>query len=409
MINQKSLEEKYVEFLKKNYRLKESVLEAFADKIAREKQLEWWVNREEELEKWQKIIQSSVIQNKNFIVFIIGSYGRGKSLSLLKIINRAEEYKEIHPIYLSFKGEEKSKPGLDFMHRIFKSLDFPRLARKKTIQEIKNAIENIPSELNEPKNILKKIYFNENRNSKQLFVETENNFTTDQLSETGRLALYFLTGEIKPTASQLKKLGVLRKIDSIDITKEYLGAILCFLRNLKYKSLLLAIDEFESLFSLVSKPQQSIYLALLRSLYDFPSGINVDSLQISNMEFFIAISEDGWEKLQEMEKREIHQGGPIRPLMRRVDAVTPLGRFNKKQTRELIEKRLRYNRIIKKFEDDPLIPFKEDFVDYIYEKTQGEPSAIVVETGHVLEAGIADRISKITKEYAQEILEERGF
>lgn len=94
--------------------------------------------------------------------------------------------------------------------------------------------------------------------------------------------------------------------------------MLCFIKNLGYKSLLLAIDEFEYLFSLVSKSQYSIYLALLRGLYDFPIGLNINSNKVANMVFFIAISEDGWTKLKDLEKREISQGGPIIPLLERV-------------------------------------------------------------------------------------------
>jgi len=96
----------------------------FLDDIAREEWLKTWVNREEQLEEWTKIIFNAISSTKNYIVFVIGDYGRGKSLSLLKIIDESKKHKEILPVYLNFKGEEKSKPGLDFMFRIFKSINF---------------------------------------------------------------------------------------------------------------------------------------------------------------------------------------------------------------------------------------------------------------------------------------------
>jgi len=201
----------------------------------------------------------------------------------------------------------------------------------------------------------------------------------------------------------------MRKIESIDVAKEYLAAILSFMRNLGYKSLLLAIDEFEYLFSLVSKTQYSIYLALLRGLYDFPIGLNIESDKLANMAFFIGVSEDGWSKLQEIEKKEISEGGPTRPLMRRVDLKITLSNFDRKNTEELIKKVLSYNRVAKEFEKDPLIPFTKDFVDYIYELTDGLPSAIKVRCAQVLDAGLADRVPLLTREYAQKVLEERGF
>ncbi|MFQ5769005.1 MAG: hypothetical protein ACE5HX_00610, partial [bacterium] len=111
-------------FLKREYGLKDTIREAFADDTARKMHLEWWINREREFREWQKIIRQSTSLNKNYIVFIIGSYGRGKTLSLLKVMDEAVKLKEIYPIFLNFKGEEKSKPGLDLIFRIYKSIDF---------------------------------------------------------------------------------------------------------------------------------------------------------------------------------------------------------------------------------------------------------------------------------------------
>ena len=228
-------------------------------------------------------------------------------------------------------------------------------------------------------------------------------------NEKSKIAIYFLRGEIRPTATQLEELGVMRKIENVDIAKEYIAAILCFMKNLGYKSLLLAIDEFEYLFSLVPKSQYSIYLALLRELYDFPVGLKISSDELANMVFFIGISEDGWDKLQEIEKKEISEGGPTRPLMRRIDIKTTLSNFDRNETEELVKIILRYNRVKEEFERNPLIPFTKDFVDYIYEVTDGLPSAIKVRCAQVLDAGLADKVSLLTREYAQKVLEERGF
>jgi len=388
-------------FLREKYGLKETVIEDFSRKKADREDLKFWTDREEEVKDWISILEKSIKIQENFIAFIIGSYGRGKTLSLLKIIDEAEKnyVDSIFPVYLSFLGEEKpSKPGLDFIFRIFKSIDFDKLVRNRKYNDITEAINKIPESFNESKNLFKVIY------KKQLFLQKP--ATKD---ENAKMALYFLRGEIKPTASQLKKLGIMRKIENIDIAKEYLAAILCFMKNLGYKALLLSIDEFEYLFSLVSKSQYSIYLALLRGLYDFPMGLDISSDTLANMVLFIGISEDGWSKLQEIEKKEISEGGPTQPLMRRVDLKTTLLNFDKKNTEKLIKKILSYNRIAKKFEKNPLIPFTKDFVDYIYELTEGLPSAVKVRCAQVLDAGIADRVSLLTKEYAQKVLEERGF
>jgi len=391
-------------FLGEQYKLKETVIEDFSRDKAEKEDLKFWTNRGREFKDWQSILVKSVKINKNFIVFIIGSYGRGKTLSLLRIRDEAEKFSEkLFPVYLSFKGEEKSKPGLDFIFRIFKSIDFDKLVEDRETNEIKEAIDKVPEGFDEMKNLLKAIYSDKIKKQATLLG------IASPKSEKARMALYFLRGEIKPTTSQLKELRIMRKIENIDTAKEYLAAILCFIKNLGYKSLLLAIDEFEYLFSLVSKSQHNIYLALLRGLYDFPTGLNISSDKVANMLFFIAISEDGWDKLQDIEKKEVSQGGPIKPLMRRVDLKTTLQNFDREEVEELIKKVLIYNRVTEKFEKDPLIPFTKDFVDYIYEVTEGLPSAIKVRCAQVLDAGLAERIPWLTKEYAQKILEERGF
>jgi len=398
-------------FIQEKYGLKDEkeVLETFRVDVSRKKQLKWWINREEELKKWRKVIKESIKLNKNYIVFIIGSYGRGKTLSLYKLIDEAESHKEIYPVYLNFKGEEKSKAGLDFIFRIFRNVNFFKLRNSKTDEEVKYAIENLPETFEEPKNVFNKIYFTENNNSQQKLFTKKTQVQIEKNKLVSRLALSFIRGEIKPTTLQLNQLGIIRKIENIDIAKEYFAALLCFMKNLGYKALLLAVDEFEYLFSLVPKSQHSIYIALLRGLYDFPSGIDIEPENIANIVFFIAVSEDGWTSLKEMEKREISVGGPTVALLDRIDPPTVLRAFNKVQTRELIIKRLKYNRIAGKFEDKPLIPFTEDFVDFIYEKTRGEPRAIITRCGHVLDAGLAKRVPLLTREFAQEVLKERGF
>ena len=390
-------------FLKEKYGLKEEVIEDFSRTTAERKDLKFWTNREDELQEWTNILKKSMEIQKNFIAFIIGSYGRGKTLSLLKIIDEAEKnYSDsIFPVYLSFKGEEKpSKPGLDFIFRIFKAINFERLVEKKSNEDVVNAIKDIPESFDEPKRILKAIY----RYRTQTLLQG-----TISKDKKVKIALYFLRGEVKVSTAQLKELGIMRKIESIDVAKEYLAAILCFMRNLGYKSLLLAIDELEYLFSLVSKTQYSIYIALLRGLYDFPMGLDIESDKLANMVFFIGVSEDGWSKLQEIEKKEISEGGPTRALMRRIDVETTLLNFDRKNTEKLIKKVLSYNRITGKFEKDPLIPFTKDFVDYIYEITEGLPSAIKVRCAQVLDAGLADKVPLLDRKYAQKVLEERGF
>ena len=144
-------------------------------------------------------------------------------------------------------------------------------------------------------------------------------------------------------------------------------------------------------------------------MYDFPVGLGLDTGEIANMVYFIAVSEDGWTSLKEMEEKEKALGGPTVPLMERVDATITLEVFNQEITRDLIEKRLSYNRIEGKFQDKPLIPFDEKFVEYIYETTRGEPRDILTACSHVLDEGLSEKIPLLTKEFAEKALKEHGF
>jgi hypothetical protein len=365
-------------FLSEKYRLERN---PFLEYAAKEDDLKFWVDREDDLEKWKKLLSDASNGRSNFIAFIIGDYGMGKSLSLFKIVNEYKEYRNFFFVLMNFKGEEKpKKPGIDFIQRIFKSIDFNQ------IHVTKESIGKLTIISREVKNVYEKIFFGE-----------------DDLKD---LALYFLRGELKPTQSQLRKLEVLRKIDDIDIAKEYFKGLLYLLTTAQINTLVLAIDEFEYLFSLVPKPQQSIYLAALRGLYDLPLYINGNKL--ANIVFFLAVSEDGYRRLKELEKTEIATtGGPINPLMRRISLETKLTELNKEATRKLIEKRLKYNRIKRRFERDPLIPYTEDFVDFIYESTAGKPGDIIKKCGHVLDLGLKYRIPELNKDFAKKALQER--
>lgn len=359
----------------------------FLDRIARESWLSTWVDRDEQLSQWQAVISNLEAPQKNYIVFIIGDYGRGKTQSLMKIIAEAEKHNVILPAFLNFRGEQKpTAPGLDFIFRIFKSIDFRGL-REIYGDKLQIAVEAIPDDLDEVKTVLKNLCFAE--------------------QSVQNMALYFLRGEFKPTKADLRQLGIIRKIDDIDIAKEYLAGILNLLKTLGFQTLLLAVDEVEYLFSLVSKPQQSIYLALLRGLFDFPLGIPKKTGDIAKIAIFLAISEDGYRRLRDIEKEEMASGGPTRPLLDRVDIETRLAALTKQYARELIIKRLHFDRIEGRYTKQPLIPFEENFIDFIWEITEGVPRDIIVKCMHVLDAGIEKGIPRLNREIAEALLRER--
>ncbi|MDZ4246057.1 MAG: BREX system ATP-binding domain-containing protein, partial [Dehalococcoidia bacterium] len=301
--------------------------------------------------------------------------------------SEAKQNLEIYPTFFTFKGEQKVKaPGLEFMFRIFKSIDFKKLAKDHG-KELEAAIEAIPGDLDEVKTILRKCCFAE--------------------PDLQNKALYFLKGEINPNKTDLKQMGIIRKIDDIDIAKEYLAGILKVLKGLGFQTLLLAVDEVEYLFSLVPKPQQAIYVALLRGLYDFPVGMMNDPGEIAKVAIFLAVSSDGYRGLTEMEKSEHAIGGPTRPLFDRIDVQTNLGVLTKEDAKELITKRLHYDRVAGRYTHQPLIPFDQTFIVFIWEITKGNPRDIIDKCSHVLDAGIEMGISQLNRSTAEKLLRDR--
>lgn len=371
-------------FMEKEYGLTRS---PFKRKVAISLELQSWVDREEELQRWTKILSDSMKNpDTNFLVFIIGDYGMGKSLSLLKIVEEAKKTKRIYPVYLNLISEQKPKnPGLDFIQRIFRAIDF---------DSIKAKMESI--------GYLQKLY----PEPAKIF---ETIFLSDDFAAR-RLCLAFLRGEIKPTQAQLRTMSILRKIDDVEIAKEYLIAILYLLKSSGFSTMLLAVDEFEYLFSLVPKPSQNIYLALFRWMMDLHNQISEELLgKIANMAIFIGSSEDGWRRLEDLVKVETSTGGPIQPLKRRINDIVRLMPLSKEASQALIEKRLRLNRAEGKYEEDPLIPFTQDFVDYIFKLTGGKPGDIIDRCEHVLDAGLERKVKRLDPQFAREVLKEKGF
>jgi len=94
-------------------------------------------------------------------------------------------------------------------------------------------------------------------------------------------------------------------------------------------------------------------------------------------------------------------------LLDRVDIETTLTALTKEYTRELVVKRLHFNRVKGRYTNQPLIPFDETFIDFIWEITEGMPRGIIEKCNHVLDAGIEKGISKLDIHTAKALLRER--
>lgn len=368
----------------------------------------FWVNREKELEEWQSSIDKVVNGNLNRLEFIIGDYGNGKTMSLFKIRDELEKRNDVFSVYMTLLSESKYRGGTDFILKLFSSVDFEKLLSSASKSTLRKGIETIPKDVrfNNPRTVFSAI-LNEDNLSLQKDLDGK---VSTRPNSIPQLALKFLGGTNFSAMELKKRLGIDEKISTFEIAELYLATWLLVMRGLGYKAVIILVDEFEYLFSLASKGVRQKYLALFRSLYDLSDDIKIEQKGMSSMLFFFASSLDGWREFESLDIRaRVESQGPYSALKRRIAKKTILEPLNKDGSQALIERRLSFNRARDEIESEPLIPFTEDFVEFVHKESSGTPSVIIDICDLVMEAGLVERISKLDSKFADKILIEKGF
>jgi hypothetical protein len=339
---------------------------------------------EKEKAQWSQIVQTKRGQLGNSLNFIVGDYGLGKTFSLYSIYAQFRGDPGLLVRYVKLLREDTvSRFGVDFIQRIFRAVGSEYMqARLK------------PEPL---------------REIRRLFPEPSNVFT--RILDGNPLARVFLNGEVSLSRSEMHSLGVMRKLDKTEVAKEYLLVFLVLLRYCGVESLILTVDETEYVFSQMSEAKLGNVFNTLRDFYDLPQSLQASELgmPLSNMILFLAISASGWDNLTKLERREQAKGGPVQPLLSRRDAVIMLNPLNEDESEQLIESRLRYNRVKGKFEDQPLIPYSPDIPQYVYRLTRGNPRDIIKTCEYILSDGLQQRVPLLTIEFSKRVLESRGL
>jgi len=339
--------------------------------------------RQEEETKWTQAIETRKGGRANAIHFIVGDYGLGKTLSLYQITQQYADDPEVLAIFMKMLPEDKVRNfGVDFIQRIFRRIP-DNVFECFDVKDIDALRQVYP----EPATIFEKILFGV------------------------RDARLFLRGEVSFTTTQLPKLGVRRRIDRTDIAQEYLLGFLFLIERLGFGTLLVAVDEVEYVFSQMRGANISLVFNTLRAFYDLldsPAARELPSPP-ANMIFFLAISAAGWSRLNDLSRREQTEGGPFQALMRRFGQIIELSSLDEAKTRELIELRLRRNRVTGKYEDRPLIPYDESFVKYVFELSLGNPGEIVKYCDYALEEGLREKAKLLDRSFAERAFVAHGL
>jgi len=364
-------------YLEEVYNLKVNPFESITDPTVD------MAGRLSEKSAWTEAIESRRGSPANAIHFIVGDFGSGKTLSLHKITQQYTDDPEILAIFMKMLPEDKvSKFGVDFIRRIFRGVHI-EVFKQFDLQDIEALRQVYP----EPARIFSRIVLGDDE------------------------ARLFLQGEVSPTAAQLSKLGVRRKIDRTDIAKEYLLGFLFLVKNTGIRTLLLAVDEVEYVFSQMRGANISLVFNTLRDFYDLldsPAARQLPS-RPANIVFFLGISSGGWNRLKDLSRREQTEGGALQALMSRFSKVIELSSLNEDETRQLIELRLRRNRVTGKYEDRPLIPYDKSFVEYVSGLSLGNPREIVKYCDYALEEGLKVKAELLDRDFARQAFIAHGL
>jgi hypothetical protein len=341
-------------------------------------------DRVDERKRWEQVVLRRKGQIGNSLNFIVADYGLGKSYTLYQIGEQSKQDNEIMPIYLKFLPEDTvQRFGLDFITRIFRSFQPKYVSGRLS----KDPYHEVATVFPDVATVLQKF------------------FSDDEL------AVAFVRAYRTLTAVETRNLGANRKLATTDVAKDYLLALLFLLRSAGILSLLLLVDEVEYVFSQMTGAKVANVFNTLRDLYDLPQSPRALELgkPLANIIYFFGISRSGWTRLNDLEKREQRRGGPFQPFLDRKEEVIELQPLNLDGARELIELRLRRDRVRGAILEQPLIPYADDFVQYIYELTGGNPRHVVERCDLVLLDGLRDMVPKLTRSYAKQVLESHGL
>lgn len=339
-----------------------------------------FVGRDRERGIWTKVVTGRKRGRGSSLNFVVGDYGYGKTFTLYAILEQFRDDPDILKVYMKLLREDATaKFGVDFIQRIFSAIDLSAIDKKA----VQTALGQLPSLLNTPALVLARWL------------------------DGDELATLFLTGREKLKTKDLATLGLRQNMTSTDIAKEYLLAWLTALMTSKVSILLMCIDEAEYLFSQMRGAKLANVLNSVREIYDLPTSPEAAKLGIkpASMVFFFGISDSGMQNLTNLVRREAGQGGPVAALMSRQQATIELQALSKEETEDLIKRRLSYDASDNRQKRDPLIPYTEDFVDYVYELTLGNPREIVERCDYTLEDGLEQQIPRITRAFARKVFE----
>ncbi len=382
-------------FLTKVFQLKRDPFKE-RQRRADEKELEYWVNRKEELKKISEFLQNARTKDGNSFIMIRGGNGEGKSLLMIKVekdISMDKSYEDVIITNMNFMGTLIPKNTLEIYSRIFLSI----------LEKVRNT-EPLRKQFIDKVQMLDRDIFNNFIQAAIYYLAKEQDGNIYSLTTRETAKKYFEGRSLNK--SERKEISIHDNLRTEDEALKVLAGFLLTLKSCKLNSLLIFVDELEYLFAIPPRAKQSQFVAFMRNLYDFPEGSIYRSKadEMARIIMIMSISIEGSNALDLIDQQERDtSGGPAQALLRRMEQPIDLNRFKESDIKELIRVTLEKERTTKELNDyNP--PFEDDFVRYLSSNTEGNPSKIVEYCKIIMRRAVLDQPKSITANYAKSVL-----
>ena len=346
------------------------------------------VNREENLDTIRAIIREYVQENASAIMVIFGDYGMGKSFTLQNLLKRFKDNEEwvgqgshLYPIFLkSMEPEQKGAYLVNLYRQIMKSI-------------MESGIKQLVGSVKDP--AINKL------------------FEIIQMAAQGdQAANDWLIGR-NISAKDKERLRVVFKVTDYNEVPDLIFELLEIIKASGFQSLVLLIDEWEFLMSIVSKPKLFAVVRELQRLYDTFGEKSQDWRdKHASLITIIASSEGAWLKFMDVTQEEASRSGggsTIITFLRRINTKgrVELAPLTSNHIAELLTTRMLPDRLYG-YENKGIWPFTSDYTDLMERVTHGIPSRVLSYSSLVLSEGRKRGKLEIDAPFAEEILKEYG-
>jgi len=347
-------------------------------------------DRTEEWARVEGVLKSAFSGRGPRILLLLGDYGIGKTFILEKIYQSLSKDERVLIVRGDVLYEKRiaimeseprwSKFGLDFITRIFDNIDRQKLT-------------DVMSKANLPKFRSKftKIF--------QAIAGGDEN------------AFKYITGEKVP-AKILQNYNLSAPLSDSPMVIQLFFEFLRAIKHAAYDNLLVLVDEFEYITSVLGEKKITQILNTFRQIYDdFGIYDRRYSNNLAKPIFMFAVSPGGWDSLRELDEtaRKKTGGGGIAPFMERIskkDIIT-LRAFSLEDSLELVQ--LRLNEARAKRSANPLSPFTKKCIEFVHRVSFNKPRNVLQYCKILLEDASEEGIKEIDGADAKRILGKYGI